>query len=79
MAWQLAEAKNKFSEVFQKALTEGPQEITRRGRERVYVVSAEEYEMGENKPSLKDFLLHGPKVDEFHVERDKSPMREVEL
>ena len=28
--WQLAEAKNKFSEVFTRALTEGPQRVRRR-------------------------------------------------
>ena len=31
--WQLAEAKNKFSEVFTRAMTEGPQRIRRRGEE----------------------------------------------
>ena len=32
--WQLADAKNKFSELFTRAMTEGPQRVTptRRGR-----------------------------------------------
>ena len=41
--WQLAEAKNKFSEIVQKALAEGPQFVTKHGREAVVVVSAAEY------------------------------------
>jgi prevent-host-death family protein len=44
MAWPLAEAKNRFSEVFEKALKEGPQRVSRRGKERVVVVSEVEYE-----------------------------------
>ena len=36
--WQLAEAKNKFSEVFTRAMTEGPQRVRRRG-ETVVVLS----------------------------------------
>ncbi len=29
--WQLQEAKNKFSEVIDKAIKDGPQVVTRRG------------------------------------------------
>ena len=39
MSWQLQEAKNRFSEVVSRALTEGPQTVTRRGTEVVVVVS----------------------------------------
>ena len=31
--WQLQEAKNRFSEVVNKALEEGPQTVTRHGEE----------------------------------------------
>ncbi|MBP8132561.1 MAG: type II toxin-antitoxin system prevent-host-death family antitoxin [Candidatus Hydrogenedentes bacterium] len=30
--WQLQDAKNRFSEVVEKAVAEGPQHVTRRGR-----------------------------------------------
>jgi len=30
-------------------------------------------------PNLKEWLLGGPKFDDFEVERDKSPGREIEL
>ena len=43
MAWQLQEAKAKFSELVQKAIEEGPQTVTRHGKEAVVILSAEEY------------------------------------
>ena len=43
MTWNLAEAKNRLSEVVNLALTEGPQTITRR-KDAVVVISAERYE-----------------------------------
>jgi prevent-host-death family protein len=36
--WQLQEAKNRFSEVVEEALKEGPQVITRRGVETAVVL-----------------------------------------
>lgn len=33
--WQLHEAKNKFSQVVENALTDGPQVLSRRGRFRL--------------------------------------------
>jgi prevent-host-death family protein len=41
--WQLQEAKAKLSELVTCAQQEGPQVITRHGREAVVVISAEEY------------------------------------
>ena len=43
MAWQLQEAKAKFSQLVQKALDEGPQTVTRHGKEVAVLVSAEDY------------------------------------
>ena len=37
--WQVAEAKNKFSELLTRAESEGPQRVTRRGR--TFVVLSE--------------------------------------
>ncbi len=42
--WAVAEAKAHFSEVIDRALTAGPQAITRKGQRAVVVVSAEEWE-----------------------------------
>ena len=80
--WQLAEAKNKFSEVFTKAMTEGPQTITRRGEEAVLVSKAEFERLSGPQPrkmTLGEFLLSGPSLEGVDLERRKSPMRPVDL
>ncbi len=60
MEWKLAEAKNKLSEVFQLALTSGPQVVRRRG-EAVILVSEKEYtRLKSPLPSLIDFLRQSP-------------------
>jgi prevent-host-death family protein len=79
MNWNLAEAKNKLSEVVNRALTEGPQTITRR-KDAVVVISATEYEeLVGKRQSFKDFLMSGPSFEGLDLRRDKSSMRDVEL
>jgi len=79
MEWQLADAKNKFSEVFTKAVEEGPQRITRR-RQAVVVVSQAEYDRLLGKQmTLLEYLRSGPGLDGLDLERDRSPMREIEF
>ena len=41
--WQVQEAKSRFSEVLDRAKTEGPQTITKHGMETAVVMSMEEY------------------------------------
>lgn len=41
MTWQLQDAKNRFSEVVQRARREGPQIVTLRGGQAAVVLSAE--------------------------------------
>lgn len=77
--WQLAQAKNKFSEVFTKAMTEGPQTITRRGEEAV-LISKTEFESLKGKlkkMTLGEYLLQGPSFEGVDLTRDRSPGREV--
>lgn len=78
--WQLAEAKNKFSEVVRRALTEGPQYVSRRG-ERVVVVSAAEWEKAQppKRKPLGQYLIEGPSLEGLDIERDKSEGREVDF
>ena len=79
MNWNLAEAKNKLSEVVNLALSEGPQTITLR-KDAVVVISAAEYEeLVGKRPSFKDFLMSGPSFEGLDLGRDESPMRDVEL
>ncbi len=80
MEWKLAEAKNRFSELVNKALTEGPQHISRR-EDKVVVISEKEYQqLTGQSPSFIEFLLQGdPNLDDVHFERDRSRPRNVDL
>jgi len=80
MDWRLAEAKNKFSELVNRALMEGPQRVVRRG-DAVIVISSREYEqLIGKKPGFKDFLMgEGPDLEGVDLRRDRSPMRDVSL
>jgi prevent-host-death family protein len=41
--WSLAQAKAKLSEVVERAKTQGPQHLTKNGKDAAVVLSAEEY------------------------------------
>ena len=76
--WQLQDAKNKLSEVIERALKQGPQLITRRGKKTVIVMSYEEYtRLKGAQTKLSEFFRASPltKVD-LNLERDKSFPRE---
>lgn len=80
MDWQLQEAKSKFSELVRRTLEEGPQTITRHGRDAVVMISGEEYQrLTGDKPDFKEFLMSAPDVGELEIYRDESVPREVEL
>lgn len=77
MEWNLAEAKNRLSEVVNLALTEGPQHIHRR-KDSVVVLSAEEYDrLTGRRPSFKDYLTKGESLIGVDLFRDSSPGRDV--
>jgi prevent-host-death family protein len=80
MDWPLQDAKNRFSEVVQRARREGPQTVTLRGERAVVVLSAADYDLlVRNRPSLVDDLLSGPAWDDALAgavnARVKSPSR----
>jgi antitoxin Phd len=82
--WQLQTAKARFSEVFRRARTEGPQRITRQGKESVVMISEEQYERLVGKShqpkSLVQFFRESPLVGlELDLERDRDPGRDIEL
>ena len=80
MVWQLQEAKQKFSQLVQRALDEGPQAVTRHGETVVVVVSSEEYErLTGAELDFKDFLLTGPDLSVLDLERRKDHPRKVDL
>lgn len=79
MEWNLADAKNRFSEVVRLALTQGPQRVRRR-KDAVIVVAAKEFErLSGERPSFKDFLMRGESFEGLALDRDASPMRDVSL
>ena len=82
MEWRLAEAKNKFSEVVNRALVEGPQRVLRR-KDAVVVIAERDYEkLVGTRPSFKDLLLSrgsGANFEGVDLVRDRSPMRETRL
>lgn len=82
-SWRLQDAKNQFSKVVEAALHGEPQHVTRRGREVVVVVAAQEYERLEriqaaSMPSFVDHLLMFPK-DEGEFERVPYKTRKVDF
>ena len=79
MTWNLAEAKNRLTEVVNLALTEGPQTITRRNDTVVVVSAAAFAELTGKRQGFKDFLMNGPSLEGLDLERDQSPIRDVEL
>jgi prevent-host-death family protein len=59
--WTVAQAKAKFSEVIDRAMSEGPQTVTRKGRSAVIVVDAEEWNRKTKRVgTLADFFASSP-------------------
>lgn len=78
--WQVQEAKTRLSEVIEEAQKNGPQIITRHGTERAVVLSIDQFRaLTAHKPGFKEYLLGGPKVDDFEIERDRDTGREINL
>ena len=77
--WNLAEAKNRFSELFNLVLTKGPQHVHRR-QEKVVIISSAEYEkLKGKKGKFKEFLLNGPSLKGVVLDRDTSAARDIIL
>jgi len=63
-SWPLQDARARFSELFTRVHSDGPQRVTRRDRKAIILISEEEYQrLNGQAPSLVDFLLSGPKAD----------------
>jgi antitoxin Phd len=59
MAWQVQDAKARFSEFLDASLRDGPQVVTRRGVEAAVLVSIDEWRRLKNaaRPTLNQLLL----------------------
>jgi len=80
VAWQLHAAKQHFSELVERARREGPQVVTKHGREAVVVVAAEDYRrLRDGAPSLVDFIRAAPDFDALELDRVKDLGRDIDL
>lgn len=79
--WAVADAKARFSEMIDRAISEGPQTITRKGRKAVVVVSTEEWErITRRRGSLADFFAASPlRGSRLEIERPKDGPRDIKL
>ena len=79
--WAVAEAKARFSELMERALTDGPQIITRKGRPTVVVVSDEEWQRKTRRTgNLAEFFAASPlRGSGLKLTRVKGGLRATEL
>jgi prevent-host-death family protein len=82
--WQLQTAKARFSELFRRARTEGPQVVTRQGKEQVVVLPAEQFAQLTKRvrqpKSLAKFFSESPLAHVvLDLRRDLDPGREIKL
>ena len=82
--WQLQTAKAQFSELFRRARTEGPQVVTRQGKEQVVVLPAEQFAQLTKRvrqpKSLIRFFAESPLASvTLDFTRDPDSGREIKL
>jgi prevent-host-death family protein len=79
--WTVAEAKAKFSEIIDRAMSEGPQTITRKGRTAAVLVGAEEWlRKTKRVGNLAEFLAASPlRGSGLKLQRLKQRPRKITL
>ncbi len=82
--WQLQTAKARFSELFRRARTEGPQIVTRQGKEQVVVLPAEQFDRlikrVRQPKSLVKLFAESPLTEvNLDLNRDLDSGREIKL
>ena len=80
-SWTVAEAKAKFSQVIERAMSEGPQTITRKGRTAAVVVGAAEWQRKTKRVgNLAEFFAASPLPGSgLKVRRLKERPRKMDL
>ena len=83
-SWKLEDAKNQFSRLVQAARRNGPQVVTRHGRETVVVMSVEDYRKLGRQQNLVAFLRKSPLADalasgELELVRSRDLARDIAL
>ncbi|HVZ18517.1 MAG TPA: type II toxin-antitoxin system Phd/YefM family antitoxin [Terriglobales bacterium] len=82
--WQLQTAKAQFSEVFRRARTEGPQHVTKAGKEEVVIIPVEEFERlterEKKSGDIVDFFRNSPLMEvDLDIRREEQTNREIDL
>ena len=80
-SWQLQDAKNKFSNLVERAQKNGPQVVTKHGKEAVVVLSIDEYKkLIKPKTNLVNFFQSSPLArEDLDLTRNKEFPRDIGL
>jgi prevent-host-death family protein len=80
-SWSVAGAKSQFSALIDRALADGPQVVTRKGRPAVVVVSVEEWVRKTKRTgTLTEFFAASPlRGADLKIERIKDTPRSIDL
>ena len=79
--WQLQDAKSKFSQLVENAMSSNPQFVTKHGNNAVVILSFEDYKkITKPKTDLVAFLRNSPlKEIELDISRNGELPRDIEL
>jgi antitoxin Phd len=79
--WQLHEAKARFSELFRRVRSDGPQRVVKQRGEAVVIVRAEEYdrsgELARQPESLLEFFRSGAGGPTIDLTRKRDATRRI--
>lgn len=77
--WQLQDAKNKFSKLVETVQKQGPQIVTKNGKEAVVIISINEYKLlTKPKTTLIEFFKKSPLAEEnLDFSRNKETPRDI--
>ncbi len=78
--WQVQEAKQQFSRVVDLARDEGPQVVTRNGKEVAVVLDIQDYRrLRSDGGAFKRFLESAPDLDVLEIARPEEPARVIKF
>jgi antitoxin Phd len=77
-AWELQDAKARFSEVVDRALREGPQVVTRHGENAIVIAAYRDFVSVEPAQDFEDFLMSIPRVG-LEIKPSRRRPRRAEL
>jgi prevent-host-death family protein len=77
--WQVQDAKQRFSELVRTARAEGPQVVTRHGKDIAVVIDIADYRRLRGQViEFTDYLRSGPVFDDLELERSSEYPRNTD-